>query len=920
MSQHQRRSRPARTTAASRLLSAAALSTATLHAAAPSHAQTATGATTSAATNARFPFVMPWDDASKTITDVSFLNPAPLTEAHRISTRNGHFYDTTGRRVRFLGANFVAGANFLSKADAVKVAARMRKMGFNMVRLHHMDASWAQPSIFGGHRDAANLPNEIIAPDSLDALDYLVFQLKKNGIYVDLNLHVAWTPNAASGYPDTDKLPDGNKGISYFEKRAIEHQRSYARQFLTHVNPYTKMRWADDPTIAVVEINNEDTLLGEAWNGTLLKFTPYYLDQLTTRWNAFLKAKYGATSGLKTAWMGSGLSTNVVQNARFANGVDGWTKEMQEGDYNVAVEDIAGQSSTGNAPQGRALHFDIRGIGSADWKQQWHQNGLTFQNGETYTVTFWAKADKTRPLGAYIGLDQAPWGQIGPGGSFSLSSQWTKYTLVVTTQNPIPAHSRLSFTVGGATGQLWIADVAVQRGVSTEIGNQSIEAGTMQMAMIDNSARGRDMTAFLMDVEARYSLMMRDYIKKDLGSKSLVTCSQAWLGGLGGVVREARMDWVDMHSYWQHPEFPGTAWSASDWRIDNTPMVREKGGGTMPFLAQHRVAGKPFTVTEYNHPAPNDYASETLPFMAALGAVQDWDGLFLFDYHADQGNWDIDRLNNFFSVANDPNKMVTMPAAALMFLGNQVPSAAATSELVVPRGSAVSLLTTRKPSNFWDSNMGGLWGAGGWKLSDMMQSRVAIRLVDGSGPVRLNRVLDASQKNVLNWKTDVPANALFTVDAPKAKSLVGFLGGRTTRLDGFQVTMAQTTRSFATVMLNAKDNRPLQTSSSLLLTALNNVENQNMGWNADRTSVGTKWGNGPLMAEGIPATIALRTQATKATVYALDARGARSAIVPSKLQNGTLSFVISARYKALWYEIAATVPARAQKRVAQLKR
>ncbi|HVF85814.1 MAG TPA: hypothetical protein VM821_07510, partial [Abditibacteriaceae bacterium] len=175
-------------------------------------------------------------------------------------------------------------------------------------------------------------------------------------------------------------------------------------------------------------------------------------------------------------------------------------------------------------------------------------------------------------------------------------------------------------------------------------------------------------------------------------------------------------------------------------------------------------------------------------------------------------------------------------------------------------------------------------------------------------------------KNVLNWKTDVPANALFTVDAPKAKSLVGFLGGRTTRLDGFQVTMAQTTRSFATVMLNTKDNRPLQTSSSLLLTALNNVENQNMGWNADRTSVSTNWGNGPLMAEGVPATISLRTQATKATVYALDVRGARSAVVPSQLQNGTLNFVIGAQYKALWYEIAATVPARAQNRIAQLKR
>ena len=31
-----------------------------------------------------------------------------------------------------------------------------------------------------------------------------------------------------------------------------------------------------------------------------------------------------------------------------------------------------------------------------------------------------------------------------------------------------------------------------------------------------------------------------------------VTCSQAQWGGVGGLYREAKMDWIDTHAYWQH--------------------------------------------------------------------------------------------------------------------------------------------------------------------------------------------------------------------------------------------------------------------------------------------------------------------------------------------------------------------------------
>lgn len=853
----------------------------------------------------RFPFVMPWDDASKTITDVSFLNPAPLTEKQRIVVKDGHFFDQSGRRVRFLGTNFGTGANFPNREDAAKVAARLRKLGFNCVRLHHMDAAWGNPNIFG--RDNA-LRAEISA-ESLDRLDYLVSELKKNGIYVDLNLHVSWAPNTAQGFPDTDKLPTLGKTTAYFEKRSIEHQKNYARQFLSHVNPYTKLKWADDPAVALLELTNEDTLVGEGWGDTLLNLPTYYRDQLQAKWNDWLKKKYANTDAIKGSWTGGReLGPNILSNARFEQGETGWSFEKQQGQYERTIEGIAAATDSA-APQGRAVHFKITELGTEGWRQQFHQTGLNFQNGETYTMHFWAKADKARRVPVASAYDQAPWTQITHGQSFDVGTEWKRYRFVMTANNPLLNHNRLSFILGESLGDLWMADISIQRGFVVEFEpGQSLEAGSLSLVRASNTPQGRDFLAFLVEVERDYVDEMTAYVKKELGAKGLVTCSQAWLGGLAGVSRESRTDWIDMHAYWQHPDFPNKPWDAKDWRIPNTAMIREFGGGTLPQLAMHRVAGKPFTVTEYNHPAPNEYASETLPLICAYAAWQDWDGIFLFGYYGDDENWNDNKIRNYFDADTDPNKMAAMPAAALMFLGAQVPPVAGRqSTLVVPRDAIVRLTARTGLGGFWDSNMPPLWNEAGATRNDWLRSRMQVRWVDGNGDVQLLRSLPpATRSDALTWHTDSPTSALFTVDTPHAKAAIGFLGGQWFDWNGLSVAMDKTSRNFVTMTLTPLDSKPITQSQSMLLTALSNVENQGMTWNAERTTVSDQWGTGPTMAESVPATITLQTAARKATVHALDATGKRIQTVPSQLQNKRLSFRIGPQWPTVWYHIELT--------------
>jgi hypothetical protein len=89
--------------------------------------------------------------------------------------------------------------------------------------------------------------------------------------------------------------------------------------------------------------------------------------------------------------------------------------------------------------------------------------------------------------------------------------------------------------------------------------------------------------------------------------------------------------------------------------------------------------------------------------------------------------------------------------------------------------------------------------------------------------------------------------------------------------------------------------------ASILVTATGYVENQGMGWNAERTSVGNQWGEGPVLCEGIPFELTLKT--THARAWALDGHGRRAASIPCQSAAGAARFSFGPRYKTLWYEI-----------------
>ena len=110
--------------------------------------------------------------------------------------------------------------------------------------------------------------------------------------------------------------------------------------------------------------------------------------------------------------------------------------------------------------------------------------------------------------------------------------------------------------------------------------------------------------------------------------------------------------------------------------------------------------------------------------------------------------------------------------------------------------------------------------------------------------------------------------------------------------------------NFAAMTLTAMDQKPLNQSRHVLLTLVGKVENTGMVWNADRTSISDQWGHGPILAEGIPATVVLKTDGTPGRqVWALDATGKRSMAVSVTAAKGSLNFTVGPQFKTLWYEI-----------------
>jgi hypothetical protein len=235
--------------------------------------------------------------------------------------------------------------------------------------------------------------------------------------------------------------------------------------------------------------------------------------------------------------------------------------------------------------------------------------------------------------------------------------------------------------------------------------------------------------------------------------------------GLGplGTLSQSKMDFVDAHAYWDHPQFPKGDWSTTNWLIKNKPMVDDPAGSPLWALAATRVAGKPFTITEYNHSAPNEWEAETIPMIATYAALQDWDAVFLFAYsHNDQ--FEKSHANGFFDIEGNWTKMAAMPLAARIFLGQGVKPLASVTRTAVAKSD---MLRDASATYYEQWKFLSRHGKLGWE--DAFKSRLSVDF----GGVAEGSADDAAKPARAAWTATGAATGRFTLSDPAAAAFVG---------------------------------------------------------------------------------------------------------------------------------------------------
>jgi len=226
------------------------------------------------------------------LIDNSSRLSAPAGKFGFVVVKDGHFAFEKGPRVRFFGINLAKDTVFIDKPQIDRLTALFARAGINIVRIHHIDDTQGILDPDPGH---------YFRPERLDLVDYWIAKLKERGIYVALDLNDYRTFLATENVQNADQLGRGAKPYAVFDERLIELQQEYARKLLMeHVNPYTKLSFANDPAVALLEIYDENGLFIR--RADLPNLAQPYKGMLQQQWNAWLRARYDTTARLRSAW------------------------------------------------------------------------------------------------------------------------------------------------------------------------------------------------------------------------------------------------------------------------------------------------------------------------------------------------------------------------------------------------------------------------------------------------------------------------------------------------------------------------------------------------------------------------------------------------------------------------------------------
>lgn len=848
-----------------------------------------------------FEFYLPWDDSTKTITDMSGYLDAPAGKHGFLQiTPDGHFrFENKEDKERFVGVVNVAISNFPTKEQARIIAARMAKFGINLVRIHLIDVEGQYGLFLNSGNNTTSLH-----PDRLDRMDYFIKCLKDKGIYFNFCIHAG----RIYKYNDGIDAPISNNQSKYstlFNQKLIDLQKDFALKTIGHLNPYTGLTYAEDPAMAQVELTNENSLFNGwmGWNSDFIfkekvdGIGSFYSNELDEKFNNWLSEKYANDSELEQFWAGNdaGITEELVKNGSFEQNFTSWGNYVrtQDATGNITIDESEKKDGAKSAKIG------VTSPGSQHWHVHLKTNNFKAKNGKAYKISFYAKADSNRLMQLEI-MENQTWKWIG-APQINLTKNWQLFETYFNSTFDSDAMI-VQFEWGKSAGTFWLDSVSI-----TQTSGEGLEAGESlaqkNIKRTKNTEIGKhtaqrvgDNAAFYFHIEKKYTDQLSTYLKNDLGVRCPVTFTNNYYG-LTSIYSQSQADYMDFHMYWDHPNFPN-GWSDINFSLKNKSMMLDPKASTINRMLLSKVKNKPFVLSEYNHAYPYIFQSEAPSLLYAYGSFFDLDGIVWHAYYDYMNRFTQRHQDMFFDVAMHP-VMMTQMLLALPYRMHFLKKA----ETIVEANYKTSdvfyntkIFQDEDVLNFENVETGTYFLNHGFQHANFeADSTYLSHELTNPG-----KVVETETGEIF-WDGN---QGYFTVKNPYWQGATGYLGNKNITLENIHLSNITTTNNlnFASIHLISLDSLPISKSKKMILLTSARLENEGLQWNTEKTSLVAKGGNRAL-CEPVEALVQFKNaSADSLMIFPLDERGNR---VDSLLINqfgSDVRFLLN--NKTLWYEIS----------------
>jgi hypothetical protein len=414
--------------------------------------------------------------------------------------------------------------------------------------------------------------------------------------------------------------------------------------------------------------------------------------------------------------------------------------------------------------------------------------------------------------------------------------------------------------------------------------------------------------AFCAWVEKSYFEEMKQLIRQELHCDALLTLSNDhdhMNAGYSHLQSNDLGDWIDGHTYWQHPHIGKTT------SIKNTAMVNSPLESVSNVLARSAIKGKPYTIGEVNHAFPHRYACEGIPLLAAYASFQDWDGLYWFDWEHGR---DYDPQKGvskvgWFDISIDPMKLAQMATCALIWhRGDVAPAKQTHLRSYTSEQARETLRSSTDHRPFYDAAFDLKTPLlHGVRLSFDKESKTS----KAPGKEAAPRISDIPREALTTdtgeicWSHAAELRGMVKIDTPYTCGLIGHVQHHWYQPEATTRHLAADVKTeHGCVLLTSLDHEPLATSSRLLLTATCRSANTGQTWQDDLQTLAS-WGTGPMTIAPYTGNIHIKAlkkvKSLKATP--LTAEGCRAGEPVEVWKNGDHWELWLGKVPTTWWEL-----------------